>query len=312
MPTRPPALIRGPSAKPRSRQLGAFTSRAASASAASPTFCRAAITLQALRDERAVEALQPRDVGDGAERDEVEQVDDLRLGAALRRTPRAAKLAQQRDAEQERHADRREMAVRSAVLALVEPVGIDQRMRDRKQARALVVVDDDDVEPGRRALRSSASNACAPQSTQTATLGAARLQFDQRFARRAVALHQPVGDIDDGLGAEPPQQQHQQRRAGRAVDVIVAEDRDRLAALDRVGEPLGALVHVLEAGRVGQEVADLGIAMARQIVARDAAGEQQLVDQRVHAEAVVGLPPPAPRLAGHRLVDVERGSHGRT
>ena len=67
---------------------------------------------------------------------------------------------------------------------------------------------------------------------------AARLQLDQRLAGRAVALHQPVGDIDDRLGAEPPQQQDQQGRAGRAVDVVIAEDRDRLAALDRVGEPL--------------------------------------------------------------------------
>ena len=103
---------------------------------------------------------------------------------------------------------------------------------------------------------SSASNACAPQSTQTATLAPLRLQLDQRFARGAVALHQPVGDVDHRLGAEPAQQQHQQRRAGRPVDVIVAEDRDRLALLDRVGEALRALVHVLEAARVGQEIAD--------------------------------------------------------
>ena len=43
LPTRPPALIRGPSAKPRSRQLGGFTSRAAPASAVRPMFCRAAM-----------------------------------------------------------------------------------------------------------------------------------------------------------------------------------------------------------------------------------------------------------------------------
>ena len=45
LPTRPPALIRGPRAKPRSRHEGGLTSRAASASAASPTFCRAAMIL---------------------------------------------------------------------------------------------------------------------------------------------------------------------------------------------------------------------------------------------------------------------------
>ena len=39
--------------------------------------------LETLGDEGAVEALQPRDVGDGAERDEIEQVDDLGLGQRL-------------------------------------------------------------------------------------------------------------------------------------------------------------------------------------------------------------------------------------
>ena len=42
-------------------------------------------------------------------------------------TAAAAQLAQQCDAEQEGHADRGEMAVRGAVLALVEPVGVDHR-----------------------------------------------------------------------------------------------------------------------------------------------------------------------------------------
>ena len=108
--------------------------------------------LQALGHEGAVEALEPGDIGDGAERDEIEQVEDLRLGERLEEAA-AAKLAQQRDAEQERHADRGEMAVRRAVRALVEPVGVDQRIGDGKQARALVMVDDDHVEPGRLAPR---------------------------------------------------------------------------------------------------------------------------------------------------------------
>jgi hypothetical protein len=46
--------------------------------------------------------------------------------------------------------------------------------------------------------------------------------------------------------------------------------------------------------------------MAGEVVARHSAGEEQLVDQRVHAEAVVRRPPPAPRLASHGSFDVER------
>ena len=247
--------------------------------------------------------LQPGDVGDGAERDEVEQVDDLRLGPVADEPAAAAQLAQQRDAEQEGHADRGEMAVGRAELALVEPVGVDHRERDRKQARALVMVDDDHVEPGGLGLleRLERLRAAIDGDRQAR---AALLQLDQRLARRAVALHQPVGDVDHRLGAEAAQQQHQQRRAGRAVDVIIAEDGDGLACLDRVGEPLGALVHVLEAGRVGEEIADRRLAVAGEVVALDPAGEQQLVDQRVGRQPGLARPPPAPRLAADRPLDI--------
>ena len=116
-------------------------------------------------------------------------------------------------------------------------LGLISAMRDREQARALVMVDDDHVEPGRLGLLERLERLRAAIDADR-DARAARLQLDQRLARRAIALHQPVGDVDDRLGAEPAQQQHQQRRAGRAVDVIIAEDGDRLAALDRVGEPL--------------------------------------------------------------------------
>ena len=60
----------------------------------------------------------------------------------------ASQLAKQRHAQQERHSDRGEMPVRGAVRALVETVGVDQRVGDGEQAGALMMVDDDHVEPG--------------------------------------------------------------------------------------------------------------------------------------------------------------------
>ena len=251
---------------------------------------------QALGHEGAVEALKPCDIGHGAERDQVEQVEDLGLGERLEGTA-SAQFAEQRDAEQERHAHGGKMPVRGAVRALVEAVGIDQRMGDREQAGALVVVDDDHVEPGRAGLLQRLERLRSAIDAHR-DARAARLELDQRLARRPIALHQPVWDIDDRLGAEPAEQQHQQRGAGRAIDVIVAEDRDRLALLDGVGEALGALVHVLEAARVGQEVADLRLAMPRQILARHSAGEQQLVDQFVHSGATA-RPAAASATAAH-------------
>ena len=129
-------------------------------------------------------------------------------------------------------------------------------------ARALVMIDDNDVEPGvlgfverlerLRAAIDANGDASAP-----------RLQFDQRFARRTIALHQPVGDVDHRLGAEPPQKQHQHRRAGRAIDVVIAEDRDRLAASAPRRQAAPPPCPCPGNSRVGEEVADRGIAMAR-------------------------------------------------
>ena len=184
--------------------------------------------------------LEPRDIGDGAERDKVEQVEDRRLGRGVGEAPAAAQLAQQRDPEQERHSDRGEVAVRRALDAFVEPVGVDQRDRGRQRRGALVVVADDHLEPrgGGLGERFERLRAAIDGDGEARAL---RLQFDQRRAARAIALHQPVGDIDHRVAAEPAQQQRQQRRRGRAIDVIVAEDGDPLSALDGVGEAPAAL-----------------------------------------------------------------------
>lgn len=99
--------------------------------------------LQALRHEGTVEPLQLRHIGDGAERDQIEQVDQLRLGPVGEEAA-PAQFAQQRRAQQEGDTHRRQMAVRRA-LALVEPVGVHQRMGHRQRGGAFVVIDDDHV-----------------------------------------------------------------------------------------------------------------------------------------------------------------------
>src|SRR5437868_3134249 len=63
--------------------------------------------LEALGNEGAVEAFQARDISHRAERDEVEEVDDLRFRDRLEGTARP-QLAEQRNAEQEGHSDRGE------------------------------------------------------------------------------------------------------------------------------------------------------------------------------------------------------------
>ena len=196
------------------------------------------------------------------------------------------------------------MAVCGRLGALVEPVGIDHRVGDRKQRRALVMVDHDDIEPRGACFLERLERLCPAIDTDrdACPLG---LELDQGFARRAVALHQPVGDVDHRVGAEPPQQQHQQSRACCPVDVVIAEDRDGFARLNRVGEAFRAFLHVLEAARIGQEIADAGIAVPGEVVASDSPRKQQLVDQCVHPKPRLTRTAPAPRLSTHGRADAE-------
>jgi hypothetical protein len=79
--------------------------------------------------------------------------------------------------------------------------------------------------------------------------------------------------------------------------------------LDGVAKPPGTLVHILEAARVRQEVADPRIAVTRQVVSLNPPCEQKLVDQLVHPEPKLRRSSPTPWLAGDRIIDVECGAH---
>ena len=82
--------------------------------------------LQPLRRQRAVEAAQRHHIADGAERDEVEPLQQIRLRPRRRVPAGAAQRAIERHHQQIGDADRRQIAMRET---LVEPVGIDDGMR---------------------------------------------------------------------------------------------------------------------------------------------------------------------------------------
>ena len=140
---RPPALMRGPSRKPRCHGSGGPESRAASISAVSPTLLAPAQRDQALGDEGAVEALERHHVGDGAERDEIEQRQQIGLGPRAGPEAARAQLAVDRDQREEHQPDGGEMAKPGEI---VEPVRIDDGERRRQFALGLMMVDDHDVE----------------------------------------------------------------------------------------------------------------------------------------------------------------------
>jgi hypothetical protein len=157
--------------------------------------------------------------------------------------------------------------MRRRLVAFVEPVGVDQRIGGGEGARAFVVIDHDHIHTGafRHFQRLERLRAAIDRDDQ-ARSGFGELH--QRRAGRAIALHQPVRDIIARLQPQLAQQADQQRRAGRAIDIIIAINGDRLARLHRVGKAGSRPVHVAEDRRVRHEVAQRRCAMRFHFLAR--------------------------------------------
>ena len=88
------------------------------------------------------------------------------------------------------------------------------------------------------------------------------------------------------LAAELAQQRDHQRRAARAIHVVVAEHADGLAMLHRVGEAIRGDVHVDQHGRVGQQRAQGGIEEVARRIDVDAARGEQATDDLRHAHTL--------------------------
>ena len=80
---------------------------------------------------------------------------------------------------------------------------------------------------------------------------AARGERSHRFDIRPIAFEQPIRNMDERLEAGMPEKARQQRRRSGTVDIVIAEDRDRLAAHDGVGDPAGGLAHSRKHMRIG-------------------------------------------------------------
>ncbi len=178
-----------------------------------------------LRDQCPVDPGQRHDIAHRAERDEIEPLQEIGLGPAA--IPAGlAQRAVERDDQQKGDPDRGERAVRAR---LVEPVRIDHGERARQQRLRDVMIDDDHVEPGlgRGRQRVMRGRAAIHRHDDRRPLG---LEAQQRRRVRPIAFAQPVGDIDRGIAADRRKKAQQQGRRGRAVDIVIAEHDDPLAA----------------------------------------------------------------------------------
>ena len=135
----------------------------------------------------------------------------------------------------------------------------------------------------------------------------------------AVTLGHTVGDMDDRLQPTGLQIFAQQRRAARAIDVVVAEDGDLLMAHDRTPKALRSRGHIAQAVGVRHQIAEARREMTIDRVRQDAAPCKDAREQIVMAADLsngervqfpCGVKPRPPRLAERRGLYVEEVSGG--
>lgn len=191
---------------------------------------------------------------------------------------------------------------------IVEPVRIDQGVDLRQFRAGLMMVDHDDghAETFCFGERLDAGGAAIDGDEQRGAL------FGQRthgFRVGPVALEDAVGNVDQRVKPAMAQMPGQQRRRGRAVDIVVAENRDLLAVPCGIRDPLRGGLHLRHRERVRQKLAYGWIEEICDGVAVDTAARQhprQQLGQLValhdgeRLRRTARIQPVAPKLVGER------------
>ena len=217
-------------------------------------------------------------------------------------------MAVEPDHEKERHAHGGELAVRALV---VQPVGVDHGAGLGQPRLGHVMVDHDHVEARVGGVRERIEGA-DPAIHRDDHAHVLRGQHAHGRAVRAVALAQAVGDVDGRRIGDGLEETAEQRSGGRAVHVVVAEDRDLLTRFQCAGETCDGLLHVQQVERVGQEAAQRRVEVVRRVFRRDAARREHAPDQLRRLDGLgerkpghrIGKPC-APALAEQRSLDPE-------
>ena len=174
------------------------------------------------------------------------------------------------------------------------------------------MVDDDDLKSGGLGLRKRVICHCTAIDGHDQT-AAPCADADKGLTRRAITLHQPVGDVITRIKTQHTQQADEQRRTGRAIDVIVPIDGDLFARLDRLRQTQCSMLHILEYRWVGHEVANGRVTVSFDIVPVNAARHKQLGHQIVRFEIRItpigATAAPMPGLLKNGTFNVEYGLH---
>ena len=197
---------------------------------------------------------------------------------------------------------------------IVGPVRVHQRIDLGQFVAGLVMVDDDDRHAELACFRQrlEAGGAAIDGDEQRRALARKRAH---RLDVGAIALEDAVGDVDQGIEPAMAQMPGQQRRRGRAIDVVIAEDRDLLAARGRIRNALRRRLHLRHGMGIGHQFADGRIEKILDLVDPDIAARQHA---RQHFRQLVALrdrqrprrpprvEPVAPQFAGRRTRHAEK------
>jgi hypothetical protein len=144
--------------------------------------------------------------------------------------------------------------------------------------------------------------------------GAALRQRPHRFHVRAIAFKQAVGNMNKRVEAALPQIACQHRRRCCAVDVVIAENRDTLAAGHGIGDPLRRRLHGGEHQRIGHQMLDgriekcvhrIGFDVAAGKNARQQLGQIVALGNGQRARGTALVEPVAPSAPGRRVFDAK-------
>ncbi len=126
--------------------------------------------------------------------------------------------------------------------------------------------------------------------------------------------------MHEGIESARAQEQREQRGGRGAVHVVIAEDRDALAALHRIGDALGRGRHRIEHIRIRHQPLDGGIEEAFDLVDLDVSPGKDARQQfrqivplrdRKRARGAALVEPVAPGAAADRAFDAEKQAVGK-
>ena len=250
--SRPAALIRGASANPRSAATARAGSRpAARHSAFTPAHARPArMRSQSCRDKHAIVGIERNEIGDSAERDEIEQRREIRFGGPMRREAALSPQARaQREHQAEHDADARDRLARKCIAG---DIRIHDRIRGGQSRRGQMMIGDDHAH-AERARRFDAGMTRDAVVDRDDEIGRFVAQFVDETRRKSVTVSKTIRHaIHDVARSEHAQRAHRNRRTGGAIRVEIADDADATVGRDRVDQQRAGPIEAVERRRIGQ------------------------------------------------------------